>query len=102
MLKLSSQVAAEPFMAEYPHPPTGPQFGNDNSVTWYVWAPHAHAVKLVLLKRKNGPERIVAMNPEGNGYFSHSEQHVAEEQLYAFRIDDGPNRPDPASRWQPH
>ncbi len=41
------------------------------------------------------------MRPEGDGYFAHAEEGVREGQRYAYRLDGGPERPDPCSRWQP-
>jgi maltooligosyltrehalose trehalohydrolase len=41
------------------------------------------------------------MEREADGYFAQTEQGVAEGQRYGFRLDRGPERPDPASRWQP-
>jgi maltooligosyltrehalose trehalohydrolase len=41
------------------------------------------------------------MTPTERGYFSHTAANVAEGQRYAYRLDGGPLRPDPASRWQP-
>jgi maltooligosyltrehalose trehalohydrolase len=40
------------------------------------------------------------MRPEEEGYFRH-EERVPEGQRYAYRLDGGPERPDPCSRWQP-
>jgi maltooligosyltrehalose trehalohydrolase len=45
--------------------------------------------------------RTVAMRPEKFGYFTHHEPNVADGQRYAYRLDNGPERPDPASLWQP-
>src|SRR5262245_3739573 len=42
------------------------------------------------------------MVAEEAGYYTWGERHVTEGQLYAFRLSNGPARPDPASRWQPH
>jgi maltooligosyltrehalose trehalohydrolase len=41
------------------------------------------------------------MRKEEGGAFVHTEAHVAEGQRYAYRLDNGPERPDPASLWQP-
>src|SRR5262245_5571760 len=71
----------------------------DGSVCWRVWAPRAGQVELVLLDGDR--RRAVAMAPEGRGYFVHTEANVPEGQRYAYRLDGGPERPDPASLWQP-
>jgi maltooligosyltrehalose trehalohydrolase len=41
------------------------------------------------------------MRPGGHGWFEAHAGDVAPGQRYLFRLDDGPDRPDPASRWQP-
>jgi maltooligosyltrehalose trehalohydrolase len=41
------------------------------------------------------------MEPEQPGYFRHVEPHVPDGQRYAYRLDGGPERPDPCSLWQP-
>jgi maltooligosyltrehalose trehalohydrolase len=71
----------------------------DGGVRWRVWAPRAGRVELVLTDGDR--KRVVPMDPEPRGYFSHAEADVAEGQRYAYRLDGGPERPDPASLWQP-
>ncbi len=70
----------------------------DGSVRWRVWAPRARQVELV---RIGGRRRAVPMQREDVGYFVHTEANIAEGQRYAYRLDNGPERPDPASLWQP-
>jgi maltooligosyltrehalose trehalohydrolase len=71
----------------------------DGAVHWRVWAPRAERVELVLLA---GEERCgYAMAGEERGYFSHTAVHIVDGQRYAYRLNGGPERPDPASRWQP-
>ena len=41
------------------------------------------------------------MQPEEGGYYSHSETGIAPGQRYAYRLGEGPERPDPCSLWQP-
>jgi maltooligosyltrehalose trehalohydrolase len=56
-------------------------------------------VDLVLI---HGERRdVLPMEQEGDGYFRRTEAGVAAGQHYAYRLDGGPERPDPASRWQP-
>jgi maltooligosyltrehalose trehalohydrolase len=78
---------------------SGPLTPADGSVCWRVWAPHARAVELVLVDGARRHGRPMA--PEGNGYFCHCEAGIAEGQCYAYRLDGGPERADPASPWQP-
>jgi maltooligosyltrehalose trehalohydrolase len=55
---------------------------------------------LVLIGR-DADRRAVEMSADPFGYFSHSKPNIADGQRYAFRLDGGSDRPDPASRWQP-
>src|SRR5262245_21393042 len=71
----------------------------DGSVRWRVWAPRAARVELVLL---DGDRRqALPMELEEHGYFRLSRPGVPEGQRYAYRLDGGPERPDPCSLWQP-
>src|SRR6185437_540639 len=45
--------------------------------------------------------RIRPMEKEERGHFRHNEANVPEGQRYAYRLDGGPERPDPCSLWQP-
>src|SRR5262249_18311125 len=74
----------------------------DGSVCWRVWAPLARRVELVLYG--SGPvvePATIAMQNKPGGLFTHTEPRLVEGQRYAYRLDGGPPRPDPASRWQP-
>jgi maltooligosyltrehalose trehalohydrolase len=71
----------------------------DGSVLFRAWAPAARRVGLVLID--GAARREVAMQPEAGGYHRHREPDVTEGHRYAFRLDDGPERPDPCSLWQP-
>src|SRR5262245_62079255 len=71
----------------------------DGSVFWQVWAPHAERVELVLI---SGQQRhVYEMTRHEHGYFRCTRANIAEGQRYAYRLNGGPERPDPASRWQP-
>ncbi len=80
-------------------PPCGALALPDGSVRWRVWAPRARRVELILID--GARRRAVAMIAEDHGYFHHEEPSIAEGQRYVYRLDGGPERPDPASRWQP-
>ncbi len=72
---------------------------DDGSILWCLWAPFASLVTLVVI---DGEERReIAMRKEGRGYHRAAAIVVGEGQRYAFRLDDGPERPDPCSLWQP-
>ncbi len=79
-------------------PPCGAIPLADGSVRWTVWAPRAKRVELVLIAGSN--RRSIPMAALDRGFFSHTEANTPEGQRYAFRLDGGPERPDPASRWQ--
>jgi len=63
-----------------------------------VWAPEAEAVSLHLLA---GDERLLALQREENGYHQAVVDGVAPGTRYVFRLPDGRELPDPASRFQP-
>src|SRR5919108_699357 len=71
----------------------------EGSVSWRVWAPLAQQVDLVLIN--DAQRRLRPMSREERGYFSFTEANIPTGQRYAYRLDSGPERPDPASRWQP-
>jgi maltooligosyltrehalose trehalohydrolase len=70
------------------------------SVCWRVWAPFAQSMELALYPEP-GECRVLEMPSEPGGYFVHAEAGISDGQRYAFRINHGPERPDPMSRWQP-
>ena len=68
---------------------------SDEGVRFALWAPTARSVSLVL----DGRER--PMHADDDGWYRVVAADAKAGQLYAFRIDDGMNVPDPASRFQP-
>jgi maltooligosyltrehalose trehalohydrolase len=71
----------------------------NGAICWRVWAPRAGHVELV---RINGSQRRAhPMQAEGQGFFSCTLPDVHEGQRYAYRLNNGPERPDPRSLWQP-
>jgi maltooligosyltrehalose trehalohydrolase len=68
------------------------------SCDFRVFAPAARALALGL-----GPDasRVVPLQPEHGGYWSGRGEAAPPGTLYRYRIDEGPWRPDPASRSQP-
>ncbi len=71
----------------------------DGSVHWRVWAPQAQQVALVLVDASG--RREVPVQKDDQGYHTFSEENVPAGQRYVFRLDGGPERPDPCSLWQP-
>ena len=59
-----------------------------------LWAPNAKRVEVLL-----GDARI-EMRRESDGWWAGPAPGWGQD--YAFSVDDGPARPDPRSRWQPH
>src|SRR5690242_16732938 len=68
-----------------------------SGVHYRVWAPHARTVHVVFGDTDHSP---VALEPEGNGYFSGRGSGGAG-LLYRYRLDDAEPLPDPWSRFQP-
>lgn len=65
-----------------------------------VWAAHASTVDVVLYT-DDTPAATHTLQAEGNGYFGGTLPGIGAGQRYAYRIDGGDPRPDPASRLQP-
>jgi len=81
------------------HPPQGALRREDGGIVWRVWAPLSATLSLVSFS--SGQRRESAMTPEGHGYFIHRQPQAEEGLRYAFKLADGRDYPDPASRWQP-
>jgi maltooligosyltrehalose trehalohydrolase len=80
--------------------PQGALRQSDGSVLWRVWAPKHRGVRLVMWP--SGQRTGMTMQPEGDGYFIHTEANAHDALRYAYRVADGDlDLPDPASRWQP-
>lgn len=71
----------------------------DGGIRWRVWAPRAERVELVLLD--GSQRRAQPMQREEHGFFHAVISDVPEGQRYAYRLNNGPERPDPCSLWQP-
>src|SRR5207244_3180918 len=66
-------------------------------VHFRVWAPQRKRVEIVM-----EGSRALALEPEGNGYFSSVVEFARPGMQYRFRLDHGDRLlPDPASRFQP-
>ncbi len=68
-------------------------------IRWRVWAPRAERVELVLFD--GSQRRVQPMLREEHGFFHAALPDVPEGQRYAYRLNNGPERPDPCSLWQP-
>ncbi|MBI2534849.1 MAG: malto-oligosyltrehalose trehalohydrolase, partial [Deltaproteobacteria bacterium] len=63
-----------------------------------VWAPLTSEVHVRFL----APDRLVPMQKSEHGYHNAAIEGVNPGDLYLYRLDAGKERPDPASRFQPH
>ncbi|HEY7427631.1 MAG TPA: alpha-amylase family glycosyl hydrolase, partial [Gemmataceae bacterium] len=77
----------------------GARSASEGAIGWRVWAPRVERVELVLID--GSKRRALQMQPEGHSYFHYTLPDVAEGQRYAYRLNNGPERPDPCSLWQP-
>lgn len=77
----------------------GAHLGRDGMMEWRVWAPKAKRVDLILID--GGDRQVEAMIAEPHGYFVFRRHGVRHGQRYAYSLDRGPDRADPASCWQP-
>jgi len=70
---------------------------NGDRVHFRLWAPYQPAVSLVL----TGSGRVSPMNPTADGWHGLELPGASPGTLYRFRLSDGLEIPDPASRFQP-
>ena len=56
----------------------------DSSVRWWVWAPQATKVEIIL--HTGGGRSVYPMTREPRGHFSHTQPAIAEGQRYAYRL----------------
>ena len=71
----------------------------DGSTRFSVWAPSARRVE-VAIAGERGP-RIVPLTRTADGVHSGVVEEVPAGTDYGYRLDRGPDRPDPVSRWRP-
>ncbi|HUO21582.1 MAG TPA: malto-oligosyltrehalose trehalohydrolase [Caulobacteraceae bacterium] len=75
----------------------GPRLLEGGGVDFRLWAPLVDGVELVL---EGAPGRL-AMQPRGEGWFGLEVAEAGAGARYRFRLPDGLEIPDPASRFQP-
>ncbi|MGH9712754.1 MAG: malto-oligosyltrehalose trehalohydrolase [Candidatus Acidiferrales bacterium] len=85
-------------MTSKPGQKLGANISQDGGCNFLVWAPWVQTVCLHLLSPLN---RFVPMHREENGYFHLHLSDVPSGALYLYQLDNGEERPDPASRFQP-
>jgi len=76
----------------------GASFLGDDRTRFLVWAPLARKVEVHLLAPR---ERLVPMELGERGYHHATVGGVEPGSLYMYRLDEGRERPDPTSRFQP-
>jgi maltooligosyltrehalose trehalohydrolase len=77
----------------------GARLQADGQVTWRLWAPKHENISLVIDPDGDRSEHLMAV--EGHGYHRLAANGVSEGTRYVYRLPDGRELPDPASRWQP-
>lgn len=75
--------------------PFGSEVRGDGGVRFRLWAPSADKVTLVLERDE------LPLFPLPQGWFDVTVAEARAGDRYGFRINDGPLRPDPASRFNP-
>jgi maltooligosyltrehalose trehalohydrolase len=71
----------------------------DGSVRFSVWAPNATVVEVVIAS--GGGSRTFPLSRAADGVHSGAVADVSPGTDYTYRLDGGPDRPDPVSRWRP-
>lgn len=77
----------------------GANLREDGTVDFRVWAPRSSRVSVRILD--GACPCTVELTAEEHGYFSGAIQGIGDGTRYLYRLDDGSERPDPASRYQP-
>lgn len=94
----ANQASSTARVAPDRHGPLGATPHPDGRCSFLVWAPRAQTVHVVI----SAPAaRRIPMQTLEAGYFGVVVDDVGVGARYAFQLDDGPARPDPASRSQP-
>ena len=88
--RFSASAAGEPAPGAVPL--------GDGRCRFRVWAPLAETVQVHLLHPQ---DRVSPLIPTGNGYHGGILEDVGPGALYRYRLDEGLECPDPASRFQP-
>lgn len=76
--------------------PFGAQFLDDGRLRFRLWAPKAKRVRCLVEGRAS-----FALVKHDDGWFEFIGDDIPAGTRYKFQIDDGPEVPDPASRFQP-
>jgi maltooligosyltrehalose trehalohydrolase len=71
----------------------------DGSTRFDVWAPNASTVEVAATD--GGKHRTFPLSRAADGVHSGTVPDVPAGTDYSYRLDGGPDRPDPVSRWRP-
>lgn len=78
----------------------GPLRLEDGRFEWRVWAPARRSANLILFERGVVSD-VVPMRRDEHDFFVSPPMTAPDGLRYGYQLDDGPVRPDPATRWQP-
>lgn len=76
----------------------GAHFRKKSGCDFLVWAPRAQSLDVHLLAPA---DRLISMQRQARGYFHLRVGDIAPGAQYVYRFENGDERPDPASRFQP-
>jgi maltooligosyltrehalose trehalohydrolase len=76
----------------------GANYTGNGKCEFVVWAP---LLKDVTLKLMSPAEQSIFMKQDTKGYWVAKVENVLAETLYLYRLENGKDRPDPASHFQP-
>ena len=86
-------------MTAQPERPLGAVWSPEGACGFLLWAPKAEKVDVHLV---HPGDRVIAMQPVDGGYFTAAVEEIAPGALYLYCLEGQTERPDPASRFQPH
>ena len=72
----------------------------DGGTRFAVWAPTTDRVEVALIR--DGAAETHALTRQADGLHMGTVRRTPPGTDYAYRLDGGPDRPDPVSRWRPH
>jgi maltooligosyltrehalose trehalohydrolase len=79
--------------------PLGASLTSDGNCSFLVWAPRAKQVDVGIIQSS---ERMIPTRPLSFGYFYGEASGIEPGTEYKYLLDGEKERPDPASRFQPH
>ena len=76
----------------------GAHYSEDGRSRFTVWAPFADQVDLHIT---SPGDRLIALEKQDKGYYETAVEGIEPGSLYVYRLNEGTERPDPASFSQP-